>query len=113
MLSRTLLTFVFVVLLTSCASPVVPNADEVIGEWQKPDDSLPPINLVLSRNEGRILARLRLSGVEANGTASVEGTKLRLTLPGREDMAGEFLSKSELKLRLDTAGPEFVLKRRD
>jgi hypothetical protein len=84
-----------------------------MGEWEKPDNSLPPINLFLSENEGSIRARLRLSGVEANGTATLTDTTLRLTFPGRRAIIGEFISSRELRLRLDDAGPAFVLKKRD
>src|SRR5207253_2451535 len=87
MLSRTLPIVALVVVLTNCATPVLPRSDDVIGEWEKQGNFLPPINLVLSRNDGGgILGRLRLSGVEANGTATAADTKLRLSFRGREDI---------------------------
>jgi hypothetical protein len=92
---------------------VVPSIDEALGEWEKQDNLLPPINLLLSRDDGRIVARLRLSGVEANGAATITETGLRLVLPGRQDIVGEFISKTQLKLRLDAAGPEFELRKRE
>jgi hypothetical protein len=110
-LSRTLSTVVFAMVLAGCAKPAR-TPDSVLGEWEKPDSSLPPINLVLSKDEGEIRARLRLSGVEANGTATVADTALRLTFPGRQEMIGEFISTRELKLRLDAAGPAFLLRKR-
>jgi hypothetical protein len=104
---------VFFVVLAGCATSAVPTAEDVIGEWEKADNLLPPINLVLSERGGVILARLRLSGIEANGTATLADSRLRLTLPDRQDAFGEFISKSELKLRLNAAGPDFLLRKRE
>jgi hypothetical protein len=110
---RTISAILLVLVLTSCGSSPAPNADELLGEWEKPDNLLPPINLVLSANNGRIDARLRLSGVEANGTATLLDGHLRLTFPDRRDMVGELISKNELRLRLDAAGSEYVLRKRN
>jgi hypothetical protein len=110
---RTILIILLVFALMGCGSSTAPTVDEALGEWEKPDSALPPINLLLSRNEGRIHARLRLSGIEANGTAIFSDKQLRLTFPDRPELVGEFISKDELKLRLDAAGPEFVLKKRN
>jgi hypothetical protein len=64
---------VLLIVLDSCVKTPAPVGDEILGEWEKQDDLLPPINLVLSREGTTILGRLRLSGREANGIASVEG----------------------------------------
>jgi hypothetical protein len=109
---RTILSILLVLVLTRCGSPAAPTVDEALGEWEKPDSLLPPINLLLTRNGSRVDARLRLSGIEANGIAVFSDRQLRLTFPGRPDVVGEFISKDELKLRLDAAGPEYVLKKR-
>jgi|SRR5688572_24237412 len=100
-----------VAFLTSCGDNAI-QPDDVLGEWEKQEDSLPPVNLVLSREGGRLLARLRLSGVELNGTARLEDSQLYLEFPNREPMTGEFTSGSSLNLRLDKLGGQFVLKKR-
>jgi hypothetical protein len=110
---RRISAILIALVLVGCGSGVTPSVDEAIGEWEKTDNLLPPIRLVLSKNDGHILARLRLSGVEANGTATVSDGKLRLRFPNRQDIVGEFSSKNELKLRLDASGTEFSLKKRN
>jgi hypothetical protein len=98
---------------SACASPVVPGGQDRLGTWEKQDQTLPPISLTLSAQGTQLLARLRLSGVESNGMAFVDGVRLRLTLPQRPEVAGEFVSRTELKLRLDANGPEYLLIKRD
>ena len=102
-----------IIVLGGCGASLTPNPDEVMGEWEKADDLLPPINLVLSKDDHRILARLRLSWVELSGTALVERMTLRLTFPDRPEIFGEFVTTSELKLRFEAGGPEFLLKKLD
>jgi len=73
----------------------------IVGEWAKMDNSLPPVNLSITRDGSGLRARLRLSGVEANGTATVDGRRLTLALQGRaEAMLGEVVSDTELDLQL-------------
>jgi len=73
----------------------------IIGEWAKMGSSLPPVNLSITRDGPGLHARLRLSGVEANGTANVDGRRLTLALEGRaEAMVGELVSDTELDLQL-------------
>jgi hypothetical protein len=108
---RKLLTVLLVLGLTGCANPA-PGPDDAVGEWEKVDNLLPPINLLLSKTGDSIVARLRLSGVELHGTATIDDRKLRLSFPDRQDVTGEFTSRNELKLRVNNAGEEFVLKKR-
>jgi hypothetical protein len=81
------------------AAPFAPA--NVVGEWAKMDNSLPPVSLSITRDGSGLHARLRLSGVEANGTATVDGRRLSLALQGRaEAMLGEVVSDTELDLQL-------------
>jgi hypothetical protein len=81
------------------AGPV--TTANVVGEWAKIDNSLPPVNLSITRDGSGLHARLRLSGVEANGTANIEGRRLTLSLQGRaEAMLGDVVSGTELDLQL-------------
>ncbi len=107
---RAVLAALVILAVTGCGSPSSPGAGEALGEWEKSDNLLPPINLLLTRGDDRVLARLRLSGVELNGTATFPDGKLRLSFPGRQDVTGEFLSPTELKLLLE--GVELLLKKR-
>ena len=81
------------------ASPV--TTANIVGEWLKMDKALPPVNLSITRDGPGLHARLRLSGIEANGTATVDGSHLTLVLQGRtEAMLGEVVSDTELDLQL-------------
>ena len=81
------------------AAPV--TTANIVGEWVKMDPSLPPVNLSITRDGSGLHARLRLSGVEANGTATVDGRRLTLALQGHaEAMVGEVVSDTELDLQL-------------
>lgn len=104
---------VAVVLAAACAGPNAPEGAEIIGQWEKADGDLPPISLTLSSDGAVTVARLRLSGSELNGTALVDGARLRLRFPARPEVIGEFVSRFELKLRLDDSGPDYVLTKRD
>jgi hypothetical protein len=84
--------------MASCADSSI-LVDDVLGEWEKEDNSLPPIHIVLSRDGTRILARIRLSGVDLNGTATLDGNQLRIRLAGREELTGTFNSRNLLNLR--------------
>jgi hypothetical protein len=81
------------------SAPVTPV--NIVGEWAKMDNALPPVNLSITRDGSGLHARLRLSGVEANGTATVDGRRVTLALQGRTDaMLGEVVSDTELDLQL-------------
>ena len=100
----------FLALVTACADTAI-RADDVMGEWKKQGDSLPPINLLLERDGTNLLARLHLSGVELNGIARLEENKLLLEFPNRDHMVGEFTSTSTLRLRLDRLSGDFYLRK--
>ena len=74
---------------------------DVVGQWIKVEKSLPPIDLLLSRDGDIVRARLRLSGSESNGTATVDGSQVTLRFPDRGDIVGKFVSESELELQFD------------
>ena len=97
-------------LLSVCAQGIRP--DDVLGEWEKQDEFLPPINLILSRDETRLLVRLRLSGVDLRGSATLEDNELRLELPNREPINGVFTSKETLKIRVDDRGEYNLTKKK-
>ncbi len=89
--------------LSACAREWAPRAEQVAGGWEKEEDTLPPIHLLLWLERDTLRARLRLSGSESAGTATVDGTELRLRLAGRPDvLVGEFLSETELRFELGT-----------
>jgi hypothetical protein len=98
---------------TACIRPFEPSEADVLGEWQKIDDTLPPINLELTRAGEDLQARLRLSGVDLNGTAELDGSQLLLVVPGRtEPLIGEFISSTELRLRFDAPAGSYTLRKR-
>ena len=103
------LAAIFLITLLAACTPKVITPDAAVGEWQKLEESLPPINLVLSRDGTRLLARLRLSGVELNGLARLQDNQLYLDFPNREPITGEFTSKVSLELRLEKPNGKFVL----
>ena len=108
-----LIVDVFVVVATACAGPNAPDGKDIIGQWEKQDPALPPISLTLSLDGVSTVARLRLSGSELNGTALVDGARLRLMFPARPEVVGRFVSRTELKLRLNDSGPDYTLTKRD
>ncbi|HVE80061.1 MAG TPA: META domain-containing protein [Gemmatimonadaceae bacterium] len=88
----------------------VPRLDQVVGDWEKPEETLPPIALTLRRDGDAMRARLRLSGSESSGRAVLEGTVLRLDLEGRpRQITGELVSLTELRLLLDPAAAPYRL----
>lgn len=99
--------------IVACSGSFAPTTDEILGDWQKQDDKLPPISLTLTRQGEVVRARLRLSGVEAHGTATVDRRTLRVALPGRPELTGEFVSSSELTLRFEAAGRAYLLTKRE
>ena len=90
-----LVSLLFVLVAASACTNKVPTDAEVLGEWEKEDDSLPPVNLLLSKEGSQLKARVRLSGVELNGIATLTENELRLTFQGRDDITGEFESGLE------------------
>lgn len=97
-------------LLGACASFSGPEIDDVVGEWQKDDDRLPPVHLLITRDGSALSARVRLSGIERMGTAAVDGRRLILTLTEPTDVVeGEFTSSTELMLQLRRDGEPYRL----
>jgi len=97
--ARGLLAFLLFAAMASCVDSSI-LVDDVLGEWEKEDNSLPPIHIVLSRDGTRILARIRLSGVDLNGMATLDGNQLLMRFDGREEITGTFSSRNLLNLRL-------------
>lgn len=92
--------------LAACNGSRTPNGPtlrvaDIVGQWTKVEKSLPPIDLLLSRDGDIVRARLRLSGSESNGTATVDGAQVTLHFPDRGDLVGKFISESELELQFD------------
>jgi hypothetical protein len=100
------------VVAIACAGPNAPEGADIIGQWEKDDEALPPISLMLSMDGDSTVARLRLSGSELHGTALVDGARLRLRFPARPDVIGQFVSSTELKLRFNDSGPDYTLTKR-
>ena len=87
--------------VSACAPTLSPGVEEVVGDWERDEDTLPPIHLRLWVERDTLRARLRLSGSESIGVATLDGSALRLRLSGRpETLVGEFRSKTELELGL-------------
>jgi hypothetical protein len=101
------------VVAVACAGRNAPDSVDLIGQWEKQDGGLPPINLTVSVDGDSTVARLRLSGSELNGTAVVDGARVRLDFPDRPAINGQLVSSTELKLRLNDSGPDFTLTKLD
>jgi heat shock protein HslJ len=87
------------------------HAAQVTGEWEKEEQTLPPIHLRLWVERDTLRARLRLSGSESFGIASFDGRALRLDLSGRaRPLEAELVAPNELELRLGARG--YRLRRR-
>jgi hypothetical protein len=94
---------IFIALIAvACQRPAAPRVvDDIAGDWQKLEKSMPPIDLTLTRTGSDLRARLRLSGRESFGTATLDGTHLRIKLDDQmEPLTGELLSNVELTLKL-------------
>jgi hypothetical protein len=104
--------FVVAVVATAVASCMAADTirpTDVLGEWSRPGDSFPPVNLTLSDSGSGLRARLRLSGTETHGSATIEGHQLRLALDGRPEMSGEWVSKTELRLHFGGTAGSYTL----
>jgi hypothetical protein len=87
------------------------RAADVVGSWSRPGDAFPPVNLRLTDSAGSLHARLRLSGTERLGSATLSGKQLRLVFEGSESTTtGEFVSSGELRIQFGGVGP-FTLYR--
>jgi heat shock protein HslJ len=88
-----------------------PQLEQVAGEWEKREETLPPIHLTLRVERDTLRARLRLSGSESTGMATFDGRHLRLALDGRPPMRAELVSATELLLRFTADGEVYRLRR--
>lgn len=99
------------ILVFACCRESTMTAGDVSGSWARRGDSLPPISLTLSDSGAVLSARLRLSGIDARGTATLEGNTLRVILPGRPEVHGEFISRDELQLLRGVGDVSYTLVR--
>lgn len=85
----------------ACNRPVAPSAEDIAGSWLKLEKSMPPVDLLLTRTGGELRARLRLSGREAFGIATLDGTHLRIKLDDQvEPLLGELVSDVEMTIKI-------------
>jgi hypothetical protein len=83
------------------AAPAASRVDDIAGQWLKLEKSLPPVDLTLTRTGDVLSARLRLSGREAFGTATLDGTQLRIKLDDQvEPLIAEVVSSVEMTLKI-------------
>ena len=113
-LGLSLVVFVFAI---GCSGrPDAPRTPDIVGEWDKLENTLPPVSLTVVRDGAALKARLRLSGTEANGTVVLDSNRLRVQLVGRsQPLTGVLVSRTELRLSapngteyrlLKTSGPQ-------
>ena len=101
------------ILCAACHTTTTLSTEDIIGEWVKPGQKLPPVSLLISAEGPRLRARLRLSGTDRAGSAKVTGTRLKLKLGDPEStLEGQFISKTDLEIRLHPDGEVFRLKKR-
>jgi hypothetical protein len=87
-------------------APTSLRSADVAGSWGRPDSAFPPVNLMLTDSAGSLHARLRLSGSERHGSATLNGKQLRIVFEGPEThTTGEFVSTTELRLEFGGVGP--------
>ena len=88
-------------IVAACQRPAAPVSADIAGDWLKLDKSMPPVGLLITREGSDLRARLRLSGREAFGTVTLNGTHLRIMLEDQtEPLLGELVSDVELSLKL-------------
>lgn len=91
----------------ACQRPAAPGVTDITGDWLKLEKSMPPVSLTFTRTAGDLRARLRLSGREAFGTATLDGTHVRINLDDQtEPLLGELVSNTELTLKLGASTDE-------
>lgn len=88
--------------------------EDVVGEWEKIEQTLPPIHLRLWLDRDTLRARLRLSGRELHGTATFNGTDVQVDLgqPG-ERLTGVLVKAGELEVRLPPGSTAYRLRKRN
>ena len=105
-------TALLITAIASCNPPSTPSADAIVGEWELPGESLPPINLMLTPQGSELRARLRLSGVERHGRAIVTDSTLRIAFDDGRALDGRFTSSTQLILYFGSAERTYVLQKR-
>ena len=105
-------TALLITAIASCNPPSTPNPDAIVGEWEVPAGSFPPINLVLTPQGPELRARLRLSGVERHGRAIVTDTTLRIAFDDGGALDGRFTSRTQLILYFGSGGRTYALQKR-
>jgi hypothetical protein len=111
---RRLLWVASTISIMACRPVPHPGPEEMTGDWEKQEQTLPPIHLRLWLERDTLRARLRLSGSESTGTATVDGRELRLDLSGRaEGLTGTLISANELELRFGRGGRAYRLRKTD
>ena len=97
-----------------CADESRDSLAAIVGRWEKTDDRLPPIGLDVTRDGSTLRARLRLSGVERQGTVSGSARRLVFSFPdasGATSMIAELVSATEMRVRLSAGGETYRLRR--
>src|SRR5688572_28199449 len=119
-LARTWVSGICVLLILACSPPreshqpaAARDVLQVTGDWEKEEQTLPPIHLRLWLERDTLRARLRLSGSESFGTGTFDGRMLRLDLADRaQPLRGELLSVDELELRFTGSADAYRLLRK-
>jgi hypothetical protein len=104
-------TTLLIATIVSCNGVGTPNTQDVVGEWERPVDSLPPINLVLTPEGSALRARLRLSGVERFGQATIDSEALRIRFDDGGALDGRFTSATELIVQFPSNGRSYRLRK--
>lgn len=111
---RRLLCIASTISIIACRPVPHPGPEQMTGDWEKQEQTLPPIHLRLWLERDTLRARLRLSGSESIGTARLDGRELRLILSGRaEQFTGTLISPNELELRFGRGGRTYRLRKTD
>ena len=107
-----MVTALLIAAIASCSRASTPSPEAIVGEWEVPTGSFPPINLVLTPEGSELRARLRLSGVERYGRATISGTTLRIAFNDGGALDGNFTSRTELILYFRSSGHTYTLQKR-
>jgi hypothetical protein len=90
-----------VFMLIACGRGTDPDSSALIGEWEKLERSMPPVNLLITRDGEVLRGRMRLSGTESHCTITIDGTRITLHFANDATIDGDLLSSKELRLNMD------------
>jgi hypothetical protein len=77
-----------------------------------PAQSHVPVDLTLTQRDERLTARLRLSGIDTQGTGTIHGDRFAIAFASMQfPMTGRVVSRQELRVRLGSGGDEIRLMR--